>query len=535
MRIMRRYTAVFVTVAIASLTYLIFQTYHGEKDRESVEYPLIIKHQIQRNQEPFNSTDAKRYEKLKTPYTVPDDKHKNCLLTLPPKLVGFGELPIAIPESEDVKSLSPDVIACLYHRYVTTIQVFCGLKDRAGEVKRNGWYVCKDPTYEPKQNGVVFLSNKAFPEKTFSDDMTSRYKCRVFNTSITSTNTLQSWILKTNISQSNIEILTLSFSNTSELETLDRMIQDKSIKRVRQLFLELYFDPAYTTTESYILLLQRFKMLYDSGFRIMWFDQLIHCATSKFNKCYAVYFVQPNLMDKSKNITKVEIPPVAEIQKMNGNQIADLYFKYIETTQYFCQHVIRVGRITDGGWNVCHDVMKKMKSCLVYSFGVFKDLSFDDEVSNAYGCRVFAFDPTTPFDTHQHSPNVWFYRLGLGNSYRKFSQGYVAPLSKIRADFGHQSEPIAILKADIEGAEWSSVPNIVSTNQVANVSQLFLEFHGYGNVANQLIVLKMLHDAGFRIFWYHINPACTFNKSMLRRSNCQEVYFVNTKFNANNS
>ena len=227
MRTMRRYTAVFVIVAIVSLTYLIFQTYHGEKDRESVEYILIIKHQIQRNQEPFNSTDAKRYEKLKTPYRVPDDKHKNCLLTLPPKLVGFGELPIAIPESEDVKS----------HRYVTTIQVFCGLKDRAGEVKRNGWYVCKDPTYEPKQNGVVFLSNKAFPEKTFSDDMTSRYKCRVFNTPITSINTLQSWILKNNISQSNIEILTLSFSNTSYLEVLDRMIQDKSIKRVRQLFL----------------------------------------------------------------------------------------------------------------------------------------------------------------------------------------------------------------------------------------------------------------------------------------------------------
>uniref|UniRef100_A0A8W8MD97 Uncharacterized protein n=3 Tax=Magallana TaxID=2171616 RepID=A0A8W8MD97_MAGGI len=56
-----------------------------------------------------------------------------------------------------------------------------------------------------------------------------------------------------------------------------------------------------------------------------------------------------------------------------------------------------------------------------------------------------------------------------------------------------------------------------------------------GNTANQLILLKMIHDAGFRIFWYHINPACTFNKSLLRRSRCQEVYFMNTKFKAKNS
>lgn len=535
---MKKTAAVFLLAMILAIMYFITYTRNTESYDQEAPKLKIADYITHKNNPPkevkFDPSDAKKYEKLIRPYTIAHDK--NCVLTIPDNFIGFGDLPLRIPDRKELESLSVDVITCLYHRYVTTIQIFCGLKDRAGEVKRNGWYVCGDPAYSPKQNCTVFLSNKAFPEQTFSDDMKSRYKCRVYNTPLSSNHTLQSWIEQTNNTQGTVDVLTLSINSTSELKIIDKMVRDDSIKKVRQLLLELHFDPKTTDAEVYILLLERLRMLYSIGLRITWFDQLIHCATNKFNKCYAVYFIQPDLRDKSKGVAKVDLPSIDNIRKLNGNQIADLYFSYIETTQFFCQHILRIGRITDGGWNVCHDQMLKMKSpCIVYSFGVFNDLSFDDEVAATYNCKVYAFDPTTPFDTHQHGPRVWFSRIGLGDSYRKFQAGYVAPLTQIRAKLNHQSEPIAILKADIEGAEWSSVPNMINMHQLEDVSQLYLEFHGDGNTANQLILLKMIHDAGFRIFWYHINPACTFNKSLLRRSRCQEVYFMNTKFKAKNS
>ncbi|XP_061179776.1 uncharacterized protein LOC133188392 [Saccostrea echinata] len=477
----------------------------------------------------FDPTDSKRYEKYLTKYTPGYDK--NCMLTLPNKYIGEGDFPLKLPGDNELNSLSDDVISCLYHRYVTTIQTFCAFKDRAGEVKRNGWYICADPAYIPKQNCIVFLSNKAFPESAFSADMVSRYKCQVHRSQFSTAETLKSWMEKTNTGDRIVDIFTMSINRTSDFAFIKTMIKDKSIKKVKQLLLELHFDPKVTKTEEYIQILKHLRLIYNEGLRIVWFDRLIHCATNRFNKCYAIYFVQPNLRDKTKGTAVVNFPTVAAIQKMKGNEIANLYFKYIETTQFFCQHILRIGRITDGGWDVCHDRMMQYKNpCLVYSFGVFTDLSFDDEVSATYNCKVYAFDPTTPFGTHQHAPKVWFYRLGIGTKYSKFSHGYVAPLQKIRSDLHHQSSSISILKADVEGAEWSSVPHMIDTNQLHDVSQLFLEFHGWGDSPNQLILLKKLHDAGFRIFWYHINPACTFNKNLPRRSRCQEVYFINTKF-----
>jgi hypothetical protein len=316
----------------------------------------------------------------------------------------------------------------------------------------------------------------------------------------------------------------------SDLTLFHTMVQETSIGKVKQLCLELHFNPRDTTTRTYIRVLESLRLLYDSGLRIAWFDRLIHCETRRFSKCYAVYFVQPNLRDKTADSLPLQLPNEQVIQNMKGTDIQNLYFKYIQTTPFFCQHVLRLGRQSDGGWDVCHDRMLQYKNpCIVYSFGIRDDLSFDDDIATTYNCNVYAFDPTTPFGTHRHSPQVWFHRLGIGSEYQR---DFVAPLQKIRADLNHRSSSIAILKADVEGAEWESVPNMIRTNELADVSQLFLEFHGNGDFPQQLLVLKMLHDAGFRIFWYKFNghPACLIDNQFPRRSRCQEVYFVNTKF-----
>jgi hypothetical protein len=309
------------------------------------------------------------------------------------------------------------------------------------------------------------------------------------------------------------------------------MVQEKSMQKVKQFLLELHFDPQRAKKQDYIKILKSLQMLYDSGLRIVWFDRPFQCATLRFSKCYAVYFVQQNLNDRTAASSSLELPNEETIQKMTSTEIGDTYFKYIETSQFFCQEILRIGWLTDGGWDVCQDRMpQNIHPCIVYSFGILNDFSFDDEISTIYDCNVYAFDPTTPFDTHQHAPKVWFQRIGIGNDYRNFSHGYVAPLQKIRTDLNHNSLPITILKSDVEEAEWESIPDMIKTNQLADVSQLLIEFHGNGTMPHQLIVLKRLHDAGFRIFWYHMNPECVHNKLLPRRSECQEVYYINTKF-----
>ncbi|XP_048740722.2 uncharacterized protein LOC125654726 [Ostrea edulis] len=517
----------YMTYSKSSMNNELKETHKTEKSEPTKSIPNSNKKPTPKPNS-FNPSDAEKYQKYIRKYTLAYDK--NCILTLQDKYKGHGDLPLKIPVDNEINSLSEEVIACLYHRYVTTIQTFCAFKDRAGEARRNGWYVCADPAYAPKENGVVFLSNTAFPESTFSADMVSRYKSSIHATPLSSANTLQSWIHKTKTPNSVIDILTMSVSATSGLGLIHTMVQEKSILKVKQLFLELHFDPKDTKKQDYIQLLNSLRLLHDSGLRIVWFDRLFHCATTKFNKCYAVYFVQPNLRDKTATSLSLDLPSEEEIRKMKTTDITDLYFKYIETTQFFCQQVLRLGWITDGGWDVCHDKMLQYRNpCIVYSFGVLNDFSFDDEIAATYDCSVYSFDPTTPFGTHQHSPRVWFYQLGIGSEYKKFGAGFIAPLKKIRADLHHQSSPITIVKADVEGAEWGSIPDMINTNELASVSQLYVEFHGKGDTPDQLLVLKKIHDAGFRIFWYHLNPACAHNKQIPRRAECQEVYFINTK------
>lgn len=126
--------------------------------------------------------------------------------------------------------------------------------------------------------------------------------------------------------------------------------------------------------EDYAQVLLRLKKLHKYGFRIVWFDRIFQCATPKFNKCYAVYFVQESFKDKTKNLEVVDLPSVEEIKGMKSTESSDLYFKYLQTTQIFCQNIFRMGQIVDGGWDVCHDhLVKYTQPCIVYSFGVSGD------------------------------------------------------------------------------------------------------------------------------------------------------------------
>ena len=68
----------------------------------------------------------------------------------------------------------------------------------------------------------------------------------------------------------------------------------------------------------------------------------------------------------------------------------------------------------DGQKAVCIDpsVAPQPKNCIVYSFGINNEWSFDEDME-IYGCEVFAFDPSG-MKHHNYSQHIHFYSWGLG-------------------------------------------------------------------------------------------------------------------------
>ncbi|XP_045031742.1 methyltransferase-like protein 24 [Daphnia magna] len=172
---------------------------------------------------------------------------------------------------------------------------------------------------------------------------------------------------------------------------------------------------------------------------------------------------------------------------LTGNQVME-YFLW--SNRPSCQLVHDFGGTMyanpsgmDGQKSVCIDpqVAPKPDDCLVYSFGINDEWSFDEQMSD-YGCQVFAFDPSMGKDPHDHSPgNVHFYDWGLGDR-DKHDVDYnwkIRSLSSIYEELsvGHGRKIIDYLKMDIEAAEWTVLPEIIRSGMLSNIRQLGMEIH----------------------------------------------------------
>ncbi|WAR07852.1 hypothetical protein MAR_017810 [Mya arenaria] len=81
----------------------------------------------------------------------------------------------------------------------------------------------------------------------------------------------------------------------------------------------------------------------------------------------------------------------------------------------------------------------------------------------------------------------------------------------------HALRPIDVLKIDIEGDEWYTIQQMVSSGALNDVKQISMETHympgGKGNhslsAAEQLYFLRQLYDNGFRIYMRERNLCCT--------------------------
>ena len=184
----------------------------------------------------------------------------------------------------------------------------------------------------------------------------------------------------------------------------------------------------------------------------------------------------------------------------------------------------------EGRWFVHAPSLRPGDLC--YSFGVGYDISFDRDLIARFGAVVHAFDPTPrslAWISKQSLPATFhFHPFGLGarDELREFSLPtthdvsfstltglertdvatcQVHRLSTIREMLKHES--IALLKLDIEGAEYEVVPQLIS--EAPHIRQVLIEFHHRLLPSSTALqettrVVDGLRSAGFRLI--HRSP-----------------------------
>lgn len=173
---------------------------------------------------------------------------------------------------------------------------------------------------------------------------------------------------------------------------------------------------------------------------------------------------------------------------------------------YACQSFARVGRVGDGGKYICLDHMPlgKPGDCVVYSFGINFDFSFDKAMS-ILGCKVHSFDPFMLLKYPPSArgyikmkavpPMVQFHSIGLaGHDHRQEFYGERVDL-KTLGTIGSQlnDRKIDILKIDIEGNEWDMLEKMVDEDfNNINVLQICIEVHLDEHLASPSKVKKTL-------------------------------------------
>lgn len=242
------------------------------------------------------------------------------------------------------------------------------------------------------------------------------------------------------------------------------------------------------------------------------------------------------------------LPTADEMQTMSDQEIYYVYHSYLDNIEVICHRKLRVGHPGDGGWEVCDDYeWRPMEPCIVYSFGINNDFSFDDDIAALYRCRVYAFDPSMGVDSYTRSTNVFFYNFGVGGHTGKLEpepsslakeEGWrMRSFTDLRAMLQHQRTVLDVVKMDIEGSEWIALADMAAKGALSNVRQLLVEFHLLSSdpeiARKRLAALKLIENLGFKRFHTHLNPGCgslpLTDEYPVRRTRCYEVYFVNSK------
>ncbi|XP_045105025.1 methyltransferase-like protein 24 [Portunus trituberculatus] len=153
----------------------------------------------------------------------------------------------------------------------------------------------------------------------------------------------------------------------------------------------------------------------------------------------------------------------------------------------------------DGDKWVCLDKQFNIspRRCLIFSFGIGADWSFEDEAEGKLGCKVFAFDPTIKEDTHNRTENIRFFNLGISD-FNKTGPNFKVKTNRycnILNGLGHLNSIIDILKIDVEGSELRFFRDVLeeTPNLLKNVKFIAMEVH----IGGKITEIGRSH----RLFW----------------------------------
>ncbi|XP_041370850.1 methyltransferase-like protein 24 isoform X2 [Gigantopelta aegis] len=239
---------------------------------------------------------------------------------------------------------------------------------------------------------------------------------------------------------------------------------------------------------------------------------------------------------RKKGLVK-NLPRGEQLKAMDADGIWKTYHSYTDNIDIICERRLRMGKIGNGGWEVCDDPpYRPIKPCIVYSFGINFDFSFDDDVVKSYECDVYSFDPSMSMKTQRRKRKNMFYKIGIGGKDETNDKKWqLMTLTSIRKMLNHSKSIIDVLKMDVEKSEWASVPSMLEAGELKTVRQLLLEFHTgwqktYEEGLSKLKLMSDLEQHGFRRFAVNKNPSCMLRIPRifpLLRTGCQEVHFVN--------
>ena len=212
---------------------------------------------------------------------------------------------------------------------------------------------------------------------------------------------------------------------------------------------------------------------------------------------------------------KVKLFKTANFERRSNKDLQSIFYKLISNPvggrcanlQRFGGHYMDGCHYWDGHKFVCmpeliNDI--ENNECLVYSFGVSNDWSFERAMGDI-GCKVLSFDPTVDHPK-QLADNVWFEKLGLGT--QKDEKRSLDSFSSILHKNGHKNSKISYLKIDIEGEEVNGLQHWFNSGALNNVQQIGMEYH-LQNVKSTVNFFKAIQQlylkSDFRLISFDIN------------------------------
>ncbi|KAF9287612.1 hypothetical protein BGZ74_001044 [Mortierella antarctica] len=228
-----------------------------------------------------------------------------------------------------------------------------------------------------------------------------------------------------------------------------------------------------------------------------------------------------------------------------GTDKFDPWDKWVYWWMYFpaafnCPHEIqRVGPIYDGGKWICGMSLyedRPRAKCIIYSFGVSFETSFESEMLERTDCEIFAYDASvTGMGAQMDSnPRVTFKQYFIGHENKVDANGITwKTLRALMKENGH--DWIDILKVDIEGWEYLAFSAIMDDfPETLPFGQLQMKVHPnetYVLFGDFLNFWERLEARGVYPWWTELNLNPTYRGD---RAWCSEYCFLNTRGGAKN-